>query len=245
MDAAREHPLIRRLESITDLSPEERSALVHLPMNVREIAADQDIVREGDKPSECCLILKGYACRYKTTDDGKRQIMSFHLQGEIPDFQSLYLRTMDHSLGTLTPCRMGFVAHQTLHGLFERHPRLMAVFTREALIDAAIFREWMLNIGRRRAEGRLAHLLCELFLRHKAVGLARDHAIAFPITQAELADAVGFSTVHVNRVLQELRGMNLLSLEDRVLTILDWPGLKRVAQFDPTYLHQESGDEGV
>lgn len=242
MDAAHDDPLIRRLESITDLSAEERSALVHLPVHLREIGADEDVVREGDKPSECCLILKGYACRYKMTEDGKRQIMSFHIQGEVPDFQSLYLRTMDHSLGTLTPCRMAFVAHQTFHALFERHPRLVGVFMREALIDAAIFREWMLNIGRRRAEARLAHLLCEMFLRHKAVGLVRDHAFEFPITQAELGDAVGFSTVHINRLLQELRGLTLLSLEDRVLTILDWPRLKRLAGFDPTYLHQEGSD---
>jgi CRP-like cAMP-binding protein len=110
------------------------------------------------------------------------------------------------------------------------------VFVREALIDAAIFRGWMVNIGRRQAEARLAHLLCELFLRHKAVGLVRDHSIEFPITQSELGDAVGFSTVHINRLLQELRGHRLLSLEDRVLTILDWNGLKDLAAFDPTYL---------
>lgn len=173
------------------------------------------------------------------TSGGGRQIMSFHLPGDIPDFQSLYLKTMDHSLGTLTPCRLAFVAHKSMHELFERQPRLLAVFVREALIDAAIFREWMLNIGRRRAEGRLAHLLCELYLRHKAVGLARDRSIAFPITQAELGDAVGFTTVHINRMLQELRGSGLLSLEGQVLTIVDWPRLKRVAGFDPTYLHQE------
>jgi CRP-like cAMP-binding protein len=245
MQAPREHPLVRRLESITDLSPEEKTALVHLPMHVREVGPDQDIVREGDKPSECCLVLQGYACRYKGTADGKRQIMSFHVAGEIPDLQSLHLRSMDHSLGTLTPCRLAFIAHQSLHGLFERHPRLTGVFWRETLIDAAIFREWMMNIGRRDAEARLAHLLCELFLRHKAVGLVQDHSIEFPITQGELGDATGLSVVHVNRMLQELRGQKLLTLEDRVLTVLDWLGLKQVAGFDPLYLHQEGRDEGV
>jgi CRP-like cAMP-binding protein len=242
MDPARENPLIRRLESITDLSPAEKNALLHLPMTVREVGPDQDIVREGDKPSECCLLLSGYACRYKMTENGKRQIMSFHIAGEIPDLQSLYLKTMDHSLGTLTPCTLAFIAHQTLYGLFERHPRLTGVFWRETLIDAAVFREWMLNIGRRNGQARLAHLLCELVLRHKAVGLVRDHTIEFPITQAELGDAVGFSTVHVNRTMQELRAQNLLTLEDRVLTVLDWEGLKKVAGFDATYLHQEVTD---
>jgi CRP-like cAMP-binding protein len=171
--------------------------------------------------------------------------MSFHIAGEIPDLQSLHLRTMDHSLGTLTLCKLAFIAHQSLYSLLERHPRLTGVFWRETLIDAAIFREWMLNIGRRDAEARLAHLLCELFLRHKAVGLVQDHSIEFPITQGELGDATGLSVVHVNRMLQELRGQRLLTLEDRVLTVLDWPGLKQVAGFDPLYLHQEGGDEGI
>ena len=242
MNHIENHPITVKLSTITSLSHQEKAALASLPMQVQDLRADQDIVRDGDRVTRSCALLEGFACRYKTTADGKRQIMSFHIQGEVPDFQSLYLRTMDHSLGTLTPCRMAFVAHQTFHALFERHPRLVGVFMREALIDAAIFREWMLNIGRRRAEARLAHLLCEMFLRHKAVGLVRDHAFEFPITQAELGDAVGFSTVHINRLLQELRGLTLLSLEDRVLTILDWPRLKRLAGFDPTYLHQEGSD---
>ena len=126
MELAREpHPLIIRLKSITDLSPQERDALLHLPLTIREVAPDQDIVREGDRPSECCLILSGMACRYKVTEGGKRQIMSFHVAGEIPDLQSLHLRTMDHSLSTLTPCKLAFIAHQVLHGLFAQHPRLI------------------------------------------------------------------------------------------------------------------------
>jgi CRP-like cAMP-binding protein len=243
--AGESHPLIRRLESITDLSRQEKDALLRLPLNVREMAPDQDIVREGDRPSECCLILSGMALRYKMTEGGKRQITSFHIAGEVPDLQSLHLRTMDHGLGTLTSCRLAFIAHQALHALFEQHPRLSGVFWRETLIDAAIFREWVVNVGRRQAPARMAHLLCELFLRHKAVGLVTDHAFEFPISQSELADALGLSSVHVNRTLQELRAQRLIGEQGRLLKILDWQGLKQAGEFDPTYLHQESGSEAV
>jgi CRP-like cAMP-binding protein len=243
--AGEPHPLIRRLESITDLSAQEKDALLHLPSTIREVAADQDIVREGDRPAESCLILSGMAFRYKMTEAGKRQIMSFHIAGEIPDLQSLHLRTMDHGLSTLTRCRLAFVAHGSLHALFEQHPRLSSVFWRETLIDAAIFREWVVNVGRRPALARMAHLLCELYLRHKAVGLVTDHAFEVPITQSELADAVGLSNVHVNRTLQELRAHGLIGEQGRLLKILNWDRLKQAGEFDPTYLHQEPGDEAI
>ncbi len=243
--AGEPHPLIRRLESITDLSRLEKEALLCLPLNIREMAADQNIVREGDRPSESCLILSGMACRYKMTEGGKRQIMSFHIAGEIPDLQSLHLRTMDHGLSTLTPCKLAFIAHSSLHALLAQHPRLSGMFWRETLIDAAVFREWVVNVGRRPALARMAHLLCELFLRHKTAGLVTDHAFAFPITQGELADAVGLSNVHVNRILQELRARGLIRKQNHLLIILDWERLRQVGEFDTTYLHQEPGDEAV
>ncbi|WP_315986470.1 Crp/Fnr family transcriptional regulator [Microvirga sp. Mcv34] len=239
------HPLIRRLESITDLSQSEKDALLHLPLMLREFAADQVIVREGDHPSESCLVISGMAFRFKMTEDGKRQIMSFHIAGEIPDLQSLHLRTMDHGLSTLTPCKLAFISHRSLRSLFQQHPRLSEVFWRETLIDAAIFREWVVNVGRRPAPARMAHLLCELFLRHKAVGLVTDHAFEFPITQSEMADALGLSNVHVNRTLQELRARGLIGEQGHLLKILDWEGLKQAGEFDPTYLHQEPGDEAA
>ena len=118
------HPLVRKLESITDLSAEERQTLVDLPMRVQVIEADQDIVREGDRPSRCCLVLKGFACRYKITPSGKRQIMAFHIAGDIPDLHSLHLTVLDHSLGTVTPCKVGFINHEDARDLVRRFPRL-------------------------------------------------------------------------------------------------------------------------
>jgi CRP-like cAMP-binding protein len=231
------HPLIRKLESIFNLSAQEREALVAMPLQVQSLKADQDVVREGDRPSRSCALLEGYMFTYKMTGDGKRQIMSFHVPGEIPDVQSLHLEVLDNTLGTLTPCRVGFIQHDVLRDLCRRHARLGDAFWRETLIDASIFREWMTNVGRRDAYGRMAHLLCEWITRLRAVDLVEDHACELPMTQNELADATGITTVHVNRVLQELRADRLIALKGGQLTVLDWERLKQVGDFDPAYLH--------
>ena len=154
---------------------------------------------------------------------------------------SLQLKTMDHSLGTLTPCKLGFIQHDPMRELLRQHPRLTDVFWRDTLIDASIFREWMLGLGRRDAKTRVAHLFCEMVMRLRAVGLEQDNSVPLPLTQNEVGDALGLSTVHVNRTLQELRGENLVEWENGVLTVLDWEGLKLTGEFDPTYLHQDQG----
>lgn len=239
MDAVHPHAaaLIRKLESIAPLVPEEEAALLRLPLRLKTVAADQDIVHEGDTPSECCLIVEGFACRYNITDEGKRQILSFHIGGDIPDLQSLHLKVMDHSLGTLVPSKLAFVQHDDLRSLMRSHPRLGDLFWRDTLIDAAVFRQWIVGLGRREARSRIAHLLCELLVRLRAVELVEDHAFNLPVTQAELGDALGISTVHVNRVLQELRGENLITLRGGMLQVLDWQELQKAGEFDPTYLH--------
>jgi CRP-like cAMP-binding protein len=234
------HLLIRKLESILTLSDDEKTALVNLPMQVQDLRADQDIVREGDRVSRSCALLEGFACRYKMTGDGKRQIMSFHIPGEIPDLQSIHLKTMDHSSQTLTPSTVGFITHETIDDLCARYPRIAGALWRDTLIDAAIFRELMINIGRREAYARTCHLLCELLTRMRAVGLAQDHTCVLPISQGELADALGTSAVHANRVLQDIRKDKLIRLTKSTLTVLEWEGLKRAGEFDPTYLHLES-----
>jgi CRP-like cAMP-binding protein len=172
--------LIRKLESIAELSAEEKSAVRSLPLVLKNLPGDTDIVRDGDRPSECCLVIEGFACRYKITPAGKRQIMSFHIPGDIPDLQSLHLRVMDHGIGTLNPCRLAFIPHESLRGLMRRHPRIADAFWRDTLIDAAVFREWMVGIGRRSAYQRIAHLLCEMLVRCRAVGLTHDYAYELP-----------------------------------------------------------------
>jgi CRP-like cAMP-binding protein len=181
--------------------------------------------------------MEGVGCTYKVTADGRRQIVAFNIPGSIPDLQSLHLETLDTSVGTLDPCTVGFVQHEALHDLCERFPRIATAFWRKSLIDAAIYREWVINIGQRDAYKRLSHLLCEMVVRLKAVGLASDQSCHLPITQSELGDALGISTVHVNRVLQQMRADGLVSTKGSTLTIPDWEALKQAGDFDPIYLH--------
>src|SRR5919107_2856631 len=231
------NPLILKLDSIFPLMDDERQALANRPMQVVVIKEGQDIVRAGDQPSRSCLLLSGFACVYKITGAGKRQIVGFSIAGDMPDLQSLHLDILDNSVSTLTQCRVGFITHETLRDLCNRYPRITSAFWRETLIDAAIFREWVTNVGQREAYGRMAHVFCELMVRLRAVGLAEDHSCDLPITQAEFADAIGTSNVHVNRVLQQMRADGLIELSGDRLYVPDWEALKRVGDFDPIYLH--------
>ena len=234
--------MIRKLESIFPLSGEEKHVLQGLPVQVTVLKADEDIVRIGDHPSRSCVLVEGFTCVYKLTSEGKRQIMALHVPGDMPDLQSLHLKVMDNSLATMTPCTVGFIQHEDLRRVCERYPRITAAFWRETLVDASIFREWLLNVGRREAYNRIAHLLCELLVRLNAVGLVEDHTFDLSITQGELADAIGTSAVHVNRVLQELRANGLIRTTGTRVHIPDWERLQEVGEFDPLYLHlQQDG----
>lgn len=238
-DEPSRHPFVRKVESIalTRLSDEERAALLALAMQIARFDAYQDIVREGDRPTRCFALLEGLACTSKTSQTGKRQVMAYHVAGDIPDLQSLHLKVLDNSVSTVSHCRVGFVQHDALRTLFRAHPGLVEPFWRSTLIDAVIAREWMLNIGRREAYARMAHLFCELITRLEAVGLVLDRSCDLPMTQIELADALGITPVHVNRTMRDLKAAELLTLSGRRLSVLDWDGLKTAAEFDPTYLH--------
>jgi CRP-like cAMP-binding protein len=239
------NPLLRKLESVASLSAEEKAAVLELPITVRQMRADHDIVRERDRPTQCCLVLDGWLCRYKILETGTRQIFSFHIAGDIPDLQSLHIKLMDHNLGSLVQSTVAFIQHDSVKSLARDFPHICNVLWRDTLIDAAIFREWMVGMGRRDAPSRIAHLICELFTKMRAVGLTRGYTCDFPITQTVIADALGLSTVHVNRSLMELRGKGLIKLEKQVLTILNWDGLQEEGGFDPLYLHLEAMAEAA
>jgi CRP-like cAMP-binding protein len=228
---------LRKLDSIHTLDEDDRNAVNRLPLQIAELRADQDILREGDRTMRCCFLLTGLACWYKTTGAGKRQILSFLVPGDLPDLQSLHLSTLDSTLMTLSPCRVAFVQHEPLRDLCERRPNVASAFWRMTLIDAAIYREWVANIGSRQAYGRVSHLLCELVVRLCAVGLGDNHICDLPITQTELAGATGLSTVHVNRTLQTLRREKLIRWTDSKLEVLDWQRLREAGDFSATYLH--------
>jgi CRP-like cAMP-binding protein len=229
--------LVGKLKSIFDLGPDEVEALRELPLEGRAIDEDSDVVREGDRPTDCCLLISGFLFRYKGLPNGSRQIVSLHVPGDIPDLQSLHLEVMDHSLGALAPSVIARIPHAAVNDLIRRFPRIGDALWRDTLVDASIFREWVANVGRRSAYERMAHLVCEFFMKMKAVGLTQGSECMFPLTQAELGDATGLSVVHVNRTLQELRADGMIVLRGRTLSIPDWAALARVGMFNPSYLH--------
>ena len=235
------NPLIRKLEQLYPLTPDEELLLHMSCSRIVEFGADQDIVIEGERPTDCNLLLEGMVCRYKILEDGKRQIFSFHIPGDIFDAQSFLLERMDHNVGTLIPCKVALIPHAAMHQITEKHPRIARAIWKDTLVDAAIFREWIANVGRRNAYQRIAHLMCEMVVKYHAVGLVDDHPrIAWPITQNEVGDATGLSLVHVNRTLQELRGNGLITLKGVVLVVNDWEGLQQAGQFEPRYMHLKS-----
>jgi CRP-like cAMP-binding protein len=232
--------LLHRLSRLGKMSEEDRNAILSCPIQQANIRANQDIARVNDQPSRSVLITSGMAVTFKETLDGKRQVHSFHRAGDMPDLQSLHLTTLDSSLSTVSPCEVGFLRHDHLRLLCEKHPRIAAALWRSTLIDASIHREWMTNVGQRRGTARMAHLFCEEFVRSEVAGLSepgKHKACPFPVTQTMLGEALGLSTVHVNRTLQELRETALISFDHGRLHILNWNGLVDVAGFDATYLH--------
>jgi CRP-like cAMP-binding protein len=231
------NPLIRKLEQRDRLSAEERRVLETAIARIRDFRRDEDIVRDGDHPSDSNLILDGFACRYKMMADGRRQITAIHVTGDFCDLHSFLLKTMDHAVAALTPCRIAIIPHEALREITEAYPHLTRLLWLTTLIDAAIQREWIIGMGRRTALGRVAHLLCELFLRLEAAGLTEHNACRLPVTQVELGDAVGLSSVHVNRVVQQLRAEGLITWRGDTLAFEDWQRLAAVAEFEPAYLY--------
>ena len=230
--------LIRKLDSLSaKLSNDDKTALCRLPFHLKHLSAREDIVVEGDRPSNCCLLVDGLLHGYKSLPNGTKAVLAYHIAGDMPDLQCLFLHTPDHSIGAVTDCQVAMLPHTAMYGLIETHPRIGAAFWRETLTDAAIFREWIVNASARSARPRLAHLLCEVFDRLRSVELAEKDGFTLPMTQTELGQATGMSAVHVNRSLQELRAAGLIASEGHFLRILDWPQLQKVAGYESRYLH--------
>ncbi len=230
-------PLIRRLTSTANPSDEVIRALADLPFTVKSFEPGQDIVRDGERPEHCAAVIEGWLCRFKLLPDGGRQIIAFHIAGDMPDLQSLHLGVLDHSISAVTPCTVALIPHDVLRERTARLPDLAALLWRETMIDAALFRGWVTAMGRRSAYGRTAHLFCELHMRQRAVGLAEPRHSPMPLRQTDLADAMGLTSVHITRTLGALRKSGLITLQGRTLTIHDWDGLCQAAEFDPSYLH--------
>lgn len=234
--------LIRKLQTISDLGPSDTTILGNVAIQEKEYQANADILREGDRPTLSFVVLDGLIGSTKMTGDGKRQITSFFVPGDIPDLHGLHLSVMDCSFTPLMASRVGFMRHDALRAICDQHPSITTVLWRSTVVDAAIYREWVTNVGRRDGYARMAHILCELIVRLRAVGRIEDHVARLPITQAALGDALGLSTVHVNRILQDLRRDGLISTVGSRFHATDWAGLVRAGDFDGTYLHQRAAE---
>jgi CRP-like cAMP-binding protein len=232
------NPLIRKLECFAPLSEEDRRFVETVTgAQTARIGPKADIISEGAAPRFVKVILEGWCCRYKTLENGRRQIVAFLLPGDICDLHIFALRRMDHSLASLTEARYAQLAPDTAAQFAGFSASLRAALHWENLTRESIQREWTLNRGQRSAYERVAHLICELFVRQRAVGIGDADSVPFPITQTDLSDATGMSNVHVNRTLQELRHRDLIVLRNARLTVPDMDRLMQAAMFNPNYLH--------
>ncbi len=230
--------LLRRMALVYHLTEAEKAAVAELPFKAVTFGPHVNIVKDGQIAMQSCVIVSGITCWSKVTTAGKRQISSVAFSGDMPDLHGLHLKPLDSNLSTITSCRLGFVSHSALEALFKHQPNIAVAMWRLTLIDAAVFREWVTNVGSRPAYTRLAHLFCEVFLRAQSIRVGDDRTCSFPLTQTEIGECTGLSTVHINRNIQQLRADRLISLEAGVLTVLDWGRLQRAGDFDAVYLHQ-------
>lgn len=239
------HPLelmIRNLELRTPLSQAARQAICDLPHKVQTLEPASYVVREGEPPTKCGVLVSGFAYRQKITGTGHRQIVAIHIPGEAVDFQGLFLPTADHNVQMLTRGDVAFVPRRELRALARSNAEVGEAIFAKTLVEASIFREWVVNVGRRQAPQRIAHILCELGTRLDAMDLAKDYGYELPMTQEELGDAVGLTPVHVNRTLKALAAQGLIERKKRSISFPDWQKMREAGDFNGRYLHLSSGD---
>jgi CRP-like cAMP-binding protein len=236
-------PALRKLQLWEVFSQADAEALLGLPHQVRTLRAHQYFVREQEKPRHCCLLIDGYAIRHKTTGRGDRQIFSIHLPGDFIDLHNSLLRSADHSIEALTAATAAFIPVEAVKEIAFSRPAVGQAMWYETLVDGSIFREWTLNVGRRDAQTRTAHLLCEFSVRMQLAGLGDHNGYELPMTQSQLADALGLTAVHVNRTIKSLREGGLVEFDRRAVKILDFQGLARLGDFDSGYLHLPQGND--
>lgn len=227
---------IRRLNLNCLLSEEDRAAITDLPWRTVKRPKQSYVLREGDEVREVSVLLTGFAQRQKHTAEGTRQIVSFSVPGDPLDFDCLFLGEPDFSVQMCTNGTIACVRSDAINSLLLERPQLSRAVTAALLADGAVYREWVVNTGRRDARQRIAHLLCEILMRVKAQHIAAD-VFELPFTQEQLADATGLTSVHVNRILRQLATEGAILRERRVITVPNWEGLQAVGDFDPRFLH--------
>jgi CRP-like cAMP-binding protein len=229
-------PLIEKMARRDTISPREREALTNLLGPLKSIPAGKALVEPGDRPGFSTFLVSGFCARFSLTPNGGRQLTEINVAGDFIDLHSLLMRQMDHGVIALGDCVIAPAAHDDIRRLTEEQPHLTRLLWLETVVDGAIHRQWLVTMGQQNAASRLAHLLCELYCRLEAAGLASEHRFGLPMTQADLGDVLGLTQVHVNRVLMDLRRQGLLEWKAGQVSIHDWSGLVALGDFDPTYL---------
>ena len=230
-------PLFRKLACFAELTDADKRVLESLVSTVKQIGPRQDIIQEGEKPSDAHLVLDGWAARYKLLPDGGRPIIGYLIPGDLCDIQSMLIDEVDHSITTLSPCTIAYLGHDEMAAMMRKSEPVSLALWWCILVSEAILREWLVTLGHRPADKRLAHFICEMFLRSKVVGLVDGDSFDLRLTQEEIGDTMGLSNVHVNRTLQYLRGEGLIISKGRRLTINGLDRLMQYADFNPNYLH--------
>lgn len=231
---------LERLTSRSILSAEEQEAILSLPGHTTQVEANRDFVRLGETVDHATLIVAGVVGRFGQNAEGGRQITALHIPGDMADLHSVVQPEGTSALQALSVATIMRIPHAPIRAATARYPALAEALWRDCMVDAAILSQWVINLGRRDAKSRIAHLLCETAWRFGVAPTATgDRLFSFPLTQTQLGDATGLTPVHVNRVLRALRKQGLVDVGQRMVRIRDWEGLVKVGDFDPTHLQTE------
>jgi CRP-like cAMP-binding protein len=229
--------LVRKLREHSRLSSEDLAEISSWHYATKELARNEDLIRQGDRPNVSVLVLSGMVARYHLLPNGRRQYISFHMAGDMPDSQALFIDQMDHAVCAIGPAVVASIPHKDMIATFDRQPSVAFAIWRETLIDAAIFREAITNNSARSMPARMAHLFCELFYRARGSGLTKGNTCRAPISFAQLGETLGMSIATVNRTMQTLRNGRMVDFENGEILIRNWRRLVETGQFDPRYLH--------
>lgn len=231
--------LVARLEGYSQLDFADRAAILKLPYTLRSVQARGQVIHEGDKAESSCLVRSGFLARNKIVGNGTRQIVSVHMTGDMVNMHNSLLKRADHNVEAITDADIALIPAKSILAVAIARPAVAMAMWLDTLIDGSVFREWIANVGRRDARAKTAHILCEFGVRQEKAGLAPKDRYDLPLTQEQLADALGLTQIHVNRTLKALEASGLISRDRRMVTISDWNALRAVGDFDPSYLHME------
>jgi CRP-like cAMP-binding protein len=230
-------PMLRKLMQWSPIDAADQEAILALPHRVRPLAAGSYIARQGEMARHSCVLVSGFAYRHKVVGDGGRQILSLHMKGDLVDLQNSFLKTADHNVQAITKGEAAMIPREAIRELAFARPAVGMAMWHDTLVDGSIQREWTANVGRRDARTRMAHLLCEFGVRLEQAGLGTVCNYNLPMTQEQIADATGLTSVHVNRTLMGLDREGWTERNVRSVYIKDWDRLAAVGDFDPSYLH--------